>query len=627
MFLDGEVVVTGTRTLRAAGDAPVATQVVSRDEVMASGARNAGELLQTVAGIQVRRGMRSGDGVSLELQGITPRRVLVLVDGQRVIGGPNGEIDLSRFPVEIIERVEVLRGAASALYGSDALGGVVNIITRRSEGPFHGEATLRYGKSVGESFDEFAESGDNWDAYGAVGFELGPVSNFVSGGLRMADAFDLYPSDLETNGSQVSEQRFYHQARLDTEGPLEFGSRFAYRQRDLRGIESTDSGATYDLRRLSESVTAGLDSSLDLGDESWIHGRVSYAYWNAQYVRDQRNDTAEDRYERSREDLAEASVQYSVPLLNGSQLLTVGVDALHQRMDSYRLGDEKGQRSRVSPFAQSEWTPSFAPSLVVVPGVRVDLDTQYGYAVSPKLNLRYDAHDSLVLRAGVGRGFRAPSFKELLLRFENPTANYQVSGNPDLKPEQGYSANLGAEWKVAQGVFLATDIFRNELRDLIGFELAGLELGTEQFTYMNIASAYTQGAQTTLTLRSTTGVTAVLGYMFTDSWDREEKRRLSYTSPHHVSARIRYSGEGYLPAVSLRSTWSSRAPGYEDLDGDGEEDEVVWFESQTSVDLRLSEHVMEEVEVFLGVDNLVDDGQFDKPLRPRTFYAGLTGKY
>ena len=127
-----ELVVTATRTATPRGDAPVAVELITREDIAASGAENLADLLEGQPGLDVER---SYLGAALRMQGMNPDQVLILVDGERVLGAKDGVIDLGRFPVENIQQVEIVKGPGSALYGADAMGGVVNLITRTPDEP------------------------------------------------------------------------------------------------------------------------------------------------------------------------------------------------------------------------------------------------------------------------------------------------------------------------------------------------------------------------------------------------------------------------------------------------------------------------------------------------------------
>ena len=207
----GEVmIITDTRSEHRLSDATVSTEVITREEIAASGARDAGELLSTAAGIDVGGSFR---GAAAELRGLDPRYVLVLVDGQRVAGRSDGAVDLSRFLAADIEQVEIVKGPASALYGADAIGGVINIRTRKPDRPVAVSLDLRGGTRALSSATEGTDvpmdgmfpamdSGlDQSDAEAALSLNRDRLSSRTTAGVRASSAYDLDPSDLDTSAS------------------------------------------------------------------------------------------------------------------------------------------------------------------------------------------------------------------------------------------------------------------------------------------------------------------------------------------------------------------------------------------------------------------------------------------
>lgn len=632
LFVADEVVVTGTRTERTLRDSPVATQVVGRKELDNSGAQNAAEALEDVSGVRIQS---SVGGQEARIQGIGGRRVLILVDGQRVAGRIDGVVDLSRFPVENIERIEIVRGAASALYGSDALGGVINIITRRTGRPLEGRARAQWGFASGPRQGDFwGDRAENYDLSANAGTRQDKYEAQLSAGYRHAGAFDLDPSTVATTGSAFDELSLQATGRWLPTKDNKIAARVSYLSRDQQGVDSGLGGIkNYDRRTLSEQVNASVDPSFSIGDAGWVDARMSHSYWRHQFYREQQgeiNDTG-NTYEDNIEQLTEGSLQLNLPGPNTPQLVTLGVDALHQRLDSPRIS-KAGRRTRVSPFIQDEWTPLDSPYLVILPGVRVDVDSQYGFAVSPKLSVRYDPHPDVVLRLSGGRGFRAPSFKELLLDFENPGVGYRVTGNPNLTPETSYSASVDAEWRATKYLDLGLSLYRNELRDLIAVDLLDVVAGTQLFSYVNIASAYLQGAELTSTVRAR-GLTMTLGYVLADTRDRDQNRPLQGRANHTASARVGYEPPGGWPQVSLRASVIGRRLRYEsvsapDDDEDGEEAFVRRsLPGYASMDIRVAKTLFRFLELYAGADNLLNAGDVDTPLRPLSIYAGATGRY
>ena len=141
LFQMDEVVVTGTKTERRLEDTPVITEVITRSEIEATGAENIGEVLEHRVGIVVDRDAH-GDGV--QLQGLDSDYILILLDGEPQVGRIAGKLDLARIGVENVDRIEIVKGASSALFGSAAMGGVINVITRKASSPFAAQFTNNF---------------------------------------------------------------------------------------------------------------------------------------------------------------------------------------------------------------------------------------------------------------------------------------------------------------------------------------------------------------------------------------------------------------------------------------------------------------------------------------------------
>lgn len=611
---DLDVVVTGSRVETPAGRAAVATETIRREEIEQSGARDAAELLEERAGLQLSRSFR---GTELWLRGMDPQYTLVLVDGDRVPGRVGGAIDLSRYGVENIERVEIVRGPSSALYGSDAIGGVVNLITRDSERDFEAEAMAAYG--LNHVVDATARVAGRPDPH---------LRLRLDGGLHYAAPFRRGDDEATTGSERLlwtvggradwrpSER---HRLRLTAD----------YLQLTLRGVDEGAGAALFDRTQLQEQLRASVEHTIRGRDGLTLVTRFTYSQFREQYLSDQRGSQALDSYEDNREHMGQitALLRFTAEAL-GSHTFTVGYETLHRALDSDRLV-EVGDRSRFALFAQDEWIPweGGDASLTVVPGVRFDLDTQFGDQLSPKLSLRFDPVAQLVLRASYGRGFRAPSFQQLLLRFENPTVGYVVQGNPELGAETSHGVDVGLEWEPIEALKLSAGFFRNDLEDMIAIVTVDDPSATGSvFSYANLATAWTMGLESLATLRVDDTLGLIAGYTLTETWDGEQERRLEGRARHRVTLAARLAYEPWEISFVARGALMLDRVFYVDEDGDGLEEEI-FGEPVAQVDLRLAKRFTRHLELFVGVDNLLDAGDTFTALRPFTVYGGARGRY
>ncbi len=609
---EGEVVVvTGTRTPQRRSESPVATEVLTREDIRTSGAENLADLLEEHAGVEVVRGL---GGAGVRLQGMDPKYVLILVDGQRVGGRVDGTLDLGRFSVERVEQVEIVRGASTSLYGADALGGVVNIITKQPVEPVEASGSASLGEVGRQDVrGSVAARGEVWDGE-------------VAGSWHRRAAFDLDPSEPSTTGSGWDAWSVSGQAKRRLGGGDSASGQVEYLRRDTRGVDAHGGGAVVDRRNLTETLAVSARPELGIGAGGVVRGMVGYALFRDQLLEDQRGAAELDRVQETVEQSGQATAQVEVPL-GGGHRVTVGGEGYAEGLRSERLEGGAGLRWRWAALVQDVWTVDEA--LTVVPGGRVDLDTWSGWAPTASLAVRWAMGESFALRAGGGRGWRAPAFKELLLLFENPGANYRVEGNPDLRPEGSTNLNLGGTWTPARGFEVNINAFYNDLEDLIGIETLeeGVAGRVSRYRYINIAAARTRGVESQARLRLWSGATAEVGYTLLDAEDRTAGVPLEGRPRHRTTAALTQRHARWGVEASARLAWTGERPFYLDRDGDGVAER---FDAApyASLDARLGWEVWGGAGIFLGGENLLNAGDAELlPLAPRRLYGGVTFNY
>lgn len=637
----GEVlVVTGSRTQQRLSDATVATEVITAEEIAASGARNVGELLSTHAGIEVSQSFR---GATAEIRGLDPSYVLVIVDGMRVGGRSDGAVDLSRFPVEDIEQIEVVKGPVSALYGADGLAGVIHIRTRKPQRPWELSGGLTLGSRVSSGTAPVTEvpmgglfpasNGllSRTDAELGAGFRKDRWFSRASAGLRASGAYDLNPEDEATSGSAWREWSLGERAGLQLGQDQRLNGGLQYRRRETRGVDPGAGGAVYDLTNLTEELTASLAPDLLFAGPARLQVSGQYSLYRDQFLQDQRGSDALDLYQESWEHLAELSAQLD-RVYSDQNTATVGVDGLFESLRSPRLSTGEAARQRLAIFAADEWIAvedGVFKRLAISPGARLDLDTQFGSAMTPKLSARLDPVKPLVLRAGVGRGYRAPDFKELYLLFENPTAGYRVLGNPDLQPETSWSADLGLAWDPVKALQLSLTAFRNDIDNLIQPELVAdpdpLD-GMAPYQMVNVAKARTEGLEASVGLRVPERWSIDAGGVFLRARDLTADLPLDGRPGMRFTLEARaWRLPGELEATA-RGAWTGPQPFTDDWDGDGDletEDAAAYLD----LSLRLARDLGKNLSLAVGGDNLLDAGDpsFYR-LPPRLLYLSLSAR-
>ncbi|WP_224361462.1 TonB-dependent receptor plug domain-containing protein [Hyalangium versicolor] len=602
-----QTVVTSSRTPERLEDVPVATEVITRADIVASGAQNVAELLAAHPGLEVQQ---SFSGATLEFQGLGPEYALVLVDGERVTGRVNGAIDLSRLSLEDIEQVEIVKGASSVLYGSDAVAGVVNLITRRAHKPLGADLRLTYGSLQQLDVDATGEAqGEGWGLR-------------VSGGVQRRDSYDLDSSDIGTTGSSLSGFQVSARGDLRGEDNRELTGTVSYVRRVQRGVDLGSTGATFDRASRDDELRLRVAPSWRLGDTTTLRTEGYYTGFKRRYVLDQRQASALDSVEDTRDQIAQVNGQLETRFGEQHAFLA-GVEVLGEHLHSDRLEGKSGQRGRASLYTQDSWSVLSHPHLVVVPGARLDVDSQFGPAVTPRLALKMDPLSRLTLRASYGWGLRAPSFQELLLDFENPSVGYTVNGNPDLKPERSRSFNVSMEVRPFDPSLLWVSAFHHSLRDMISVSLSEDTEG-QHFVYTNLERASIRGGEIGLRQRIPGGLLLDASYTLTDGKDRTTGEPLEGQARHRFTAQVKWRFRPWRLEAWARGALVGSRPFYPDVDGDGVADPYK-ADPYVTLDARVTEELFTGFRLFVAGSNLLEAGNPDDlPIPPRTFQLGIS---
>lgn len=602
-----QTVITGSRTERRLEDAPVETIVIGRREIESSGAQDLAELLDAVPGIQLDTNSQFGTGV--EIQGLSSRHVLVLVDGERVTGRTGDRFDVSRLRLDSVAQVEIVKGASSALYGSEAMGGVIHLRTRRAGRPFEGNAEVRAGNQ-------------GWSG-SASGATANPNSMLrLTAGYRHDEPYRLVPGSVGTTGSGTDDTNVDLRAEHRFSELLSITTTVNYLHRNMLSIDEQEArGAIFDRHTQVDQVLATVAPRLQFSETTALSLSAHAGYTLDQLLQDQRGSSALDQIQRTQDVLVQGSAQLDQQIANHQ--LTVGIDLLHESVESPRLPEGNSGRIRPALFAQDDWM--IAKWFAITPGIRADYDSWFYSQVSPKVAARAMPTEWLTLRASYGHGFRAPDFREMLLDFENPSVGYRVMGNEDLEPEISRSTNVGASVQATRWLRFDANFFHHDLKNLIlSLPLdEGGATGPMLFGYGNIGRAVSRGIETSVGLRVGRKLRLDAGYTFTDARDLEHDRVLDGRAPHRVTLASTWRTE-FGTSFTARGEWVSERKFFP-LETGGQErigDAYVFL------NLRAQQPIMDRVSLLGGVDNVFDAGHLETlPIRPRAYWAGLNFTY
>lgn len=593
--------------------------VISRSRIDETGGHETvAELLRELPGVVTRRGSETAGAAGHQIQGIDSRQVLVLVDGQPIVGARGvkrgGLLNMDRQSAARLERVEVVKGAASALYGSDALGGVINLITRQPSSPLDAAVSL-----AGGSFGNLSARMD-------AGFKRDRTLGLFSLERHQHDGFDLTPGTFDTTGAPYRRYDALGKVQRQLFPSLSLGAVVTGYANHTRGRSNGELGPQEDDirdRALSAHVTG-----------RWNRGTASVearAYLSAYRERSDgrlappRSTVLETG--RIEERFAKGDLTLTRPV-GTRQLIQGGVEWSSDRYEgANRLRDAEGHAASTAiAWGQHRWSATSRLSTTI--GARVDRRSRFETAISPKIAAGYRLTSGLTARASYGRGFRAPDLGQLYYRFLSPANFYQVIGNPELRPEHATSWQFGGEYVTPQRRARAgVNVFRNDVRDLIdsvnlGFvatpaQLAqviareGLDssfrpvLGRPLLTYRNVAGAVTQGVEAEMEAVLTDALSAGGAYTYLSARDARSDLALTGRHPHQGHARVSWQPAASGFRASIRGTFYSpwiaaRAA----VPGGGVRDTVsprfaVW-------DAFFSQRIGRRLSAFLTIDNLAD---------------------
>ena len=437
------VMVTATRTARTQDQALAAVTVIGREEIERLQPQSLPDLLRGRAGISLANNGGPGKATSLFLRGTESDHVLVLVDGVKIGSATSGGAALQDIPVEQIERVEIVRGPFSSLYGSEALGGVVQIFTRRPQGPFEPRFSVGVGsdKTRRASFGMAGRSADGAAWYSLHGAH-GTTDGIDARRDNPASSFDDASLDPDLDG--------YRNNSVTAQGGYRFNTNWEAEARLLRseGHNEYDGGASAgDESDTVQQTVGGLVRYTPTGAFRLTVSAGTSADQSDNFYQGAFNSNFDTERELG-------GVQADLGL--GGGLLTVGFDWQRDEVDSSTAYD---RTTRINRGAFGQWQGAFG-SHSLQASARRDDDSQFGGETTGSVLWGLDLSQALRLTASYGTGFKSPTFNELY---------FPGYGNPMLGPETSRSVELGLRGEFDGGVW-SLNAFETRIDDLIAYD-------------------------------------------------------------------------------------------------------------------------------------------------------------
>lgn len=622
---------------------PVRVELISREAIEESHAQNLAEALAYTAGVQLKP-ITGKSGVGVWLQGYDSDRVAVLIDGNPVAAGTGSSVDISQIAIGDVERIEISKGAMSAIYGTSAMGGVVNVITRQPE--LGRQASLRY---IGGSW------GSQDLPYDAVpvgkqhiNFNVSQASEKsslqfvtdaqVSSGFRAPDTDETQGWEgHKTNISAKSITQLTQSSQLMVSPRL-------YRE-DIKTTNDNFIGGIGSVPKDKIDITEKNSLMTTFEKDNGTLGKLKLSYSFEDYTNESRQDIVstahieQHRVTDIKHNGLTAQYKYNQNFTNhyvlGVEVLDDSMNATSHKNDgtTQTVATEVDDKRLKNTNGFFQLGTLVNQDLEFLFSGRINNNTRYGTKFSPMMNLQYTPfignEHSLNIRVGGGHGYRTPTLKELYHFFDHSHIGYVLQGDENLEPESSINMQASLEYTNNQRLSFDMSIYQNDIKNLIDFyvnqettdELSN-KYGSEVVAnvYGNIDKARTSGLEFSASYEVNSWITTNLGYAYLKSENKATGKALTSRPEHDIKTSV----DLYL---THKSKLAVKYQYYSKQFSDAENTLVTPAYSQ--VNLKWNYYPSSHVNLFAGIDNITNvqrDFSIGSDLRPdagRYVYLGI----
>ena len=631
-----EVVVTGTRTQRILSSLPLPMTVITSETILKMGVTRLNEILNEQTGIILIPDESGFEGI--QMQGLDAAYTMILIDGVPLVGRTSGVLDLSRVSVGNIDRIEIVKGASSALYGSEAMGGVINVITKKpKEDSFDGTLSYRY--STFNTNDANVNLLWKKKKFGANLF-----TNFYS-----TDGYDLdkntWLKNIEKFHNTTIQPKLYYDFSENLK--LIVSNRFYNQKMDNKAVIDSE-------KHKGDATEREWNSQIKL-EHKWNSKIYSeYEFYTTNYRNDSfLNNENDELFERSYYNQWLFRPEIRTTFSINEDKLTAGAGINYESLDRTYFSENVAFNSQYA-FVQYDYNPS--ERLNILAGFRYDNHSAYASQLSPKLAANYKIAENFSLKASVGYGYKAPDFRQLYFDFMNPSVGYTVLGynvandrlneleaqgqiasrtsgvnfSDPLKAESAVNFNFGTFYKKNK-FRLDINVFYNSISNLIDTRVVALKSnGQNVFSYTNISEIFTYGLEYNSTYNFSKDFNVSLGYQYLIAKDKSvvddfenykfirpagsgtiEISKSDYfglfnRSKHTANIKLAYSFPEIKTDINLRVFYRSKY-GMFDSNGNQVLDKYDNFISGYALaNLSISKYITNKLMLQGGVNNLLD---------------------
>lgn len=646
MHLNG-VVVTGSRTERPVKLSPITTQVLGGKALVDAGYSDLQHALQQeTPGMNIQK---VGFGNEISMQGLDARHVLFLQDGERMTGDMAGNLDYERFNLHAIDRIEIVKGASSTLYGSRASGAVINLISKKTQKPLDIQAGVRFAQMNQRNYKQpnpkdflymFEKNSDrpNLQSWISAGIKQGKFTSQTDVWYSSSDAFYMYQSDKDKKVYTKEANPFLpHDITLTSIAPrspmgiegtehLSVAQKLYYepsKNLSLQAYGSMFFMNSYDLIQdmtfsQSRDFMAGIKLKYDVKD--WF--TVNLSLHGDFYDRFKRHERIDERKNVYKSKIFEPRLTLTSSYFTGHNII-FGVEHTTDELTSDRFVNRRMTTRSLHEteyFLQDEWTVN--SHWMLSSGVRTNFSKAFGFMWMPKIAIKYAPDNHWALRANYSMGYRAPSIKELFFNWDH-LGMFQIKGSENLQSEKNNYFSLGAEYSKDRffiNVNAYANIFNKKIEGV--WRIYDMQYN---FEYINLKSQRMLGVEAIMKWRLTDNFMLNATYSYVNV-SKQNGIQVNTTSPHAATGSLDYTLN--RPNYRLKSIFSTSIMGEKKFDV---QDRVWVKEHNKSYDayfrcilptyvlcnLAVVQTFYNKVKLTVGVDNIFN-------YVPHTLGSGVT---
>jgi outer membrane receptor for ferrienterochelin and colicins len=636
-----EVIVTATRSPRLLSNIAIPASIVSAKTLYQSGSLRLSDILAEQTGIAVIDNFGKG----IQMQGLSSEYTLILLNGEPLIGRTGGVLDLSRITIKGIKKIEIIKGPSSSLYGSEAMGGVINIITDQP-GIRKSDLNLRYGRfnTVDGSFD--------------IARRIHKLDVQISSDYNRSEGYSLKPNAMQQTVEPFWRSTQQISLSLPIADKWKFGLTARHNNTYIDNTISVLNGGNTIVSKgfeksneynINPFIRRTISPKISTTFRGYFTGFIAIQELSVKDALGGYDDEFKQQFNR-----IENQTDWHI---RAQSNFNAGAGFIQENVRSNRYDSLSTKRENQIGYIFTQHEEKVTKKLTFIAGLRYDANKAYSSVLSPKAAFQYAYNEFISFNVSYGKGFKAPDFRQLYLNFTNVAAgSYSVFGASVaqdevkrlsdlnsidqttsmlntvsvLKPEVSGGFNAGVKVKFPHELNAQANFFRNDISNMIVTDvIAFKKSGGQIYSYFNLKQALTQGVELEASKRLRKSINIKVGYQYLYTADKQVLRTikhgevyqrsiengaatrmtvsdyggLPYRSKHSANIKLNYENKsGFFTTIRLiyRGRW-----GTYDIDGNGlinREDEFAkgYMQANSSIGYSASKHW----DIMLGVDNI-----------------------